>query len=53
MEIVGTMYRILQNEGRWWRERIGRFDSEPHGDGIALARSIADRYRPELEARYR
>ena len=45
--------RICQYEGQWWRERLGTFSAEPQGDGIALARTMADKYRAELEDRYR
>ncbi|MCR5014188.1 MAG: alpha-N-acetylglucosaminidase C-terminal domain-containing protein, partial [Bacteroidales bacterium] len=45
--------RICKYEGQWWRERLGTFSAEPQGDGIALARQLADKYRAELEARYR
>lgn len=45
--------RICQYEGQWWRERLGNFSAEPQGDGVALARQIADKYRVELEERYR
>ena len=44
---------ICKYEGQWWRERLHSFNAEPQGDGIALAREIADKYRAELEARYR
>ena len=45
--------RICKYEGQWWRERLGTFSAEPEGDGVALAKEIADKYREELEARYR
>ena len=45
--------RICKYEGQWWRERLGTFNAEPQGDGIALAKQIADKYRAELESRYR
>ena len=45
--------RICKYEGQWWRERLGQFNAEPQGDGIALAKEIADKYRAELEKRYR
>ena len=45
--------RICKYEGQWWRERLGNFSAEPEGDGVALAKVIADKYRAELEARYR
>ncbi|MBR0178407.1 MAG: alpha-N-acetylglucosaminidase [Bacteroidales bacterium] len=45
--------RICKYEGQWWRERLGTFNAEPQGDGIALAKAVADKYRAELEARYR
>ena len=45
--------RICKYEGQWWRERLGTFSAEPEGDGVALAKEIADKYRAELEARYR
>ena len=44
--------RICKYEGQWWRERLGSFAAEPQGDGIALARAIAEKYRAELEDRY-
>ena len=43
---------ICRYEGRWWRERIGTFSPVPQGDGVALARHIANKYRAELEERY-
>lgn len=45
--------RICKYEGQWWRERLGTFSAETQGDGVALARLIAEKYRAELEARYR
>ena len=45
--------RICKYEGQWWRERLGTFSAEAQGDGVALARQIAEKYRAELEARYR
>ena len=45
--------RICKYEGQWWRERLGTFSAEPQGDGVALAKNIVDKYRAELEARYR
>ena len=45
--------RICKYEGQWWRERLGTFSAGPHGDGVALAKEIADKYRAELESRYR
>ena len=45
--------RICKYEGQWWRERLGIFSVEPQGDGVTLAREIADKYRAELETRYR
>ena len=45
--------RICKYEGQWWRERLGTFSAEPQGDGVALAKEITDKYRAELEARYR
>ena len=45
--------RICKYEGQWWRERLGTFSAEPQGDGVALAKDIAEKYRAELEARYR
>ena len=45
--------RICKYEGQWWRERLGTFSAEPQGDGIALAGAIADKYRAELETKYR
>ena len=45
--------RICKYEGQWWRERLGTFSAEPEGDGVALAKEIADKYREELETRYR
>ena len=44
--------RICQYEGQWWRERLGQFNAEPQGDGIALAKEIAEKYRKDLEERY-
>ena len=45
--------KITDYEYMWWRERIGTFSDEPEGDGIALARNIIDKYRADLEAKYR
>ena len=45
--------RICKYEGQWWRERIGTFSAEPQGDGVALAKQIADKYRQQLEDYYR
>ena len=44
--------RICRYEGQWWRERIGNFSPTPQGDGVDLARKIADKYRTELTERY-
>ena len=44
--------RICKYEGQWWRERLGQFSAEPQGDGVALAREIAEKYRKELVERY-
>lgn len=44
--------RMCKYEGQWWRERFHEFSSEPQGDGFALARQIADKYRDNLEQRY-
>ena len=44
--------RICKYEGQWWRERIGTFNPEPQGDGVALAKKIAEKYRNELEEKY-
>ena len=44
--------RICKYEGQWWRERIGTFSAEPEGDGVALAKDIAERYREEMKAYY-
>ena len=45
--------RICKYEGKWWRERLGQFPSEPQGDGVALAKDIAERYREQLEDYYK
>ena len=45
--------RICKYEGQWWRERLHEFPSEPQGDAVAIAKEIAERYREELEKRYR
>ena len=45
--------RICKYEGQWWRERLGHFSAEPQGDAIPLAKAMADKYRTELEERYR
>jgi Alpha-N-acetylglucosaminidase (NAGLU). len=45
--------KITDYEKQWWVERIGEYYSEPVGDGIAIAQEIANKYRAELEARYR
>ena len=44
---------ICVYEGKWWRERLGTFNAEPVGDGIALAKDIAEKYRNTLEERYK
>ena len=44
--------RICKYEGQWWRERLGTFPAEPQGDGVAMAREIAEKYRKDLEERY-
>ena len=44
--------RICKYEGQWWRERLGTFSAEPQGDGVALAREMAEKYRDDLEGRY-
>ncbi len=44
---------ICQYEGRWWRERLHEFDAEPQGDGLVLSKGLADKYRVQLEERYR
>ena len=31
-------------EGRWWRERIGKFPSKPYGDAVGIASDICLRY---------
>lgn len=45
--------RICQYEGQWWRERLGQFAAEPQGDGLALAKEIAEKYRKEMKERYK
>ena len=45
--------RIYKFEGQWRYKRFGNFSAEPQGDGIALVRQIADKYREVLEAQYR
>ncbi len=45
--------RICRYEGQWWRERIGSFSAVPMGDGVAIARKIAEKYRSELIERYK
>ena len=44
--------RICKYEGKWWKERIGSFSAEPNDNGVELARSIAEKYRQELDVRY-
>jgi alpha-N-acetylglucosaminidase len=44
--------RICKYEGQWWRERLGQFNSEPQGDGVALAKEIAEKYREQLMEKY-
>ena len=44
--------RICAYEGQWWRERMFEFNAEPVGDGKAIAKEIADKYRERLTARY-
>lgn len=44
--------RICKYEGQWWRERLYTFNAEPQGDGIALAKEIAEKYRNQLQERY-
>ena len=45
--------RICTYEGLWWRERYGTFPAEPEGDAIKIAKEITDKYREQLEKRYR
>jgi alpha-N-acetylglucosaminidase len=45
--------RICTYEGQWWRERYGTFSAEPEGDAIQIAKEITDKYREQLEKRYR
>ena len=45
--------RICTYEGQWWRERYGTFSSEPEGDAVEIAKEIAEKYRDQLEKRYR
>jgi hypothetical protein len=45
--------RICKYEGQWWRERLGTFSAEPTNNGVSLAFEIAQKYREELEKRYR
>ena len=45
--------RICKYEGQWWRERLGQFSPVPQGDGVALAKEIAEKYRQQLEERYK
>ena len=44
--------RICKYEGQWWRKRLGQFSAVPQGDGIALAKEIAQKYRQQLEEYY-
>ena len=44
--------RICKYEGQWWRERLGSFSAVPQGDGIAMAKEIAEKYRQQLEEYY-
>lgn len=44
--------RICKYEGQWWRERLGQFNAEPQGDGVALAKEIAEKYREPLMEKY-
>ena len=45
--------RICKYEGQWWRERLHSFSAEPQGEAVEIARYIAEKYRKELEKRYR
>ena len=45
--------RICKYEGQWWRERLHEFSAEPQGDAVEIATEIAEKYREELEKRYR
>lgn len=46
--------RICSYEGQWWRERMGNFSAVPQScDVVAMAKQIAEKYRAELEERYR
>ena len=45
--------RICKYEGQWWRERLYTFSAEPQGDAVEIAKEIAEKYRKELENRYR
>ena len=44
--------RICKYEGQWWRERLGQFNAEPEGDGVALAKEITEKYREPLMEKY-
>ena len=35
---------IKEFEYRWWKERVGVFNSEPVGDGIAISRELLKKY---------
>ena len=45
--------RICTYEGQWWRERYGTFSAEPEGDAVEIAKEITEKYREQLEKRYR
>ena len=44
--------RICEYEGQWWRERLYEFNAEPVGDGMSIAKKIAEKYRERLVKRY-
>ena len=45
--------RICKYEGQWWRERLHTFNAEPQGEAVEIAKNIAEKYRDEVEKRYR
>lgn len=36
---------VTEYEDMWWRQCIGDFPAEAHGDGIALSRKLVEKYR--------
>ena len=39
---------VTEFEYRWWKDCIGKFETEPVGDGIAIARELLEKYRNRI-----